>query len=96
VAKQLFGKKQGELRLTVFDVLNQNTMVSKSVSLNQVSDSRTTTLMRYFMLTFTYNLNNFGQNKQRRGPGMMGPGRFWRAMPRGGGGFGGGRKGPGE
>ena len=93
IARQLFAKKQGELRLTCFDILNQNTMVSKSVSLNQVSDSRTTTLTRYVMLTFTYNLNNFGQNRQRRGPGMMPPGggRF-----REGGGFGGGKRGPGE
>jgi len=87
IAKQLFAKKQGELRLTVFDALNQNTMVSKQVSLNQVSDSRTTTLTRYVMLTFTYNLNNFGQNRQRRGPGMMPPGggRFRGGGRRGGG-----------
>jgi hypothetical protein len=96
IAKQLFAKKQGELRLTVFDILNQNTMVSKTVSLNQVSDSRTTTLRRYAMLTFTYNLNNFGQNRQRRMPGMMPPGgRYRGGMPDGGGGFGGRGKGPG-
>lgn len=94
IAKQLFAKKQGELRLTVFDILNQNTMVSKQVSLNQVSDSRTTTLTRYVMLTFTYNLNNFGQNRQRRGPGMQPPGGG-RFRGGGGGGFGGGRKGSG-
>jgi hypothetical protein len=90
IAKQLFSKKQGELRLTVFDILNENTMVSKAVSLNQVSDSRTTTLTRYVMLTFTYNLNNFGQNRQRRPGGVLpGGGRF----RGGGGGTGGGRRG---
>src|SRR5581483_4998624 len=31
IAKQLFKKKNGELRLTVFDVLNKNTSVSKTV-----------------------------------------------------------------
>jgi hypothetical protein len=95
VAKQLFRKKQGELRLTVFDLLNENTIVSKQVSLNQVSNSRTTTLTRYVMLTFTYNLNNFGQNRQRRGPGMMPPGdgKFRGDFPGGrGGGFGGGMR----
>ena len=92
IARQLFAKKQGELRLTVFDALNQNTKVSKQVSLNQVSESRTTTLTRYVMLTFTYNLNNFGQNRQRRGPGMMSPGGGGRFR---GGGFGGGRRGGG-
>jgi hypothetical protein len=93
IAKQLLAKKQGELRLTCFDILNQNTMVSKQVSLNQVSVNRTTTLTRYVMLTFTYNLNNFGQNRQRR-PGMPpGGGRFRGDLPRGGGGgFGGGKR----
>jgi Outer membrane protein beta-barrel family/Carboxypeptidase regulatory-like domain len=89
IAKQLFKKKNGELRLTVFDVLDKNTMVSRSVSLNQVSDSRTTTLTRYAMLTFTYNLNNFAGARQRRMPGVFPRG------PRGdgGGGGGGGRRG---
>jgi len=80
IAKELFKKKNGELRLTVFDLLHQNTSVSKSVSLNQVSDSRTTTLSQYVMLTFTYNLNNFKGANQRRMPGVF-PGRY-----RGGGG----------
>jgi hypothetical protein len=89
IARQLFKKKNGELRLTVFDVLNKNTLVSRSVSLNQVSDSRTTTLTRYAMLTFTYNLNNFAGARQRRMPGVFPRG------PRGdgGGGGGGGRRG---
>jgi hypothetical protein len=95
IAKSLFRKKNGEIRLTVFDVLNKNTMVSKSVSLNQVSDSRTTTLTRYGMLTFTYNLNNFAGARQRRMPGVF-PGRFrGGAGGGGGGGFGGGRRGGG-
>jgi len=82
IAKELFKKKNGELRITVFDLLHQNTSVSKSVSLNQVSDSRTTALSQYVMLTFTYNLNNFKGANQRRMPGVF-PGRY-----RGGGGGG--------
>lgn len=84
IAKQLFKKKQGEIRLTVFDLLNQNVSVSKSVSnLGQVSYNRNNVLTRYAMLTFTYNLNNFAGRDQRRMPG------FFRGM-RGGGGFHGG------
>jgi len=98
IAKSLFKKKNGEVRLTVFDVLNKNTSVSRSVSLNQVSDSRTTTLTRYAMLTFTYNLNNFAGRNQRRMPGVF-PGRFrggdGSGGRGGGGGFGGGRRGGG-
>jgi hypothetical protein len=87
IAKELFKKKNGELRLTVFDLLHQNTSVSKTVSNNQVSDNRTTTLSQYVMLTFTYNLNNFKGSNQRRMPGVF-PGRN-----RGGGGGGNRRSG---
>jgi hypothetical protein len=90
IAKQLFKKKNGELRLTVFDVLGQNTSVSKTVGTNgSIAYSRTNVLTRYAMLTFTYNLNNFAGANQRRMPGMF-PGRF-----RGGGGGGGMRGGGG-
>jgi len=92
IAKELFKKKNGELRLSVFDLLDQNTSVSKTVSLNQVSDSRTTTLSRYVMLTFTYNLNNFAGPKSKRMPGVF-PGR---GRGGGGGGGGGGRGGGGR
>ena len=82
IAKQLF-KKKGELRLTVFDVLNKNTSVSKTVgSYGAVTYNRTNVLSRYAMLTFTYNLNNF-PSAQRRGPGMF-PGRFGGGRPDGG------------
>jgi Outer membrane protein beta-barrel family/Carboxypeptidase regulatory-like domain len=91
IARQLFKKKNGEIRLNVFDLLKQNTSVSKSVSLNQVSNTRTTTLSQYAMLTFTYNLNNFAGSRQRRMPGVF-PGRFRGGNGEGGGGGGGGGK----
>src|SRR6185503_12365762 len=93
IARQLFKKKNGEIRLTVFDLLNQNVSVSKSVSnLGQVSYNRNNVLTRYAMLTFTYNLNNFAGSNQRRMPGF-----FRGARPGGGfhgGGGGGFRGGP--
>jgi uncharacterized membrane protein YgcG len=84
VAKQFFKKKNGELRLTVFDLFNQNTIVSKSVGTN-TSFTRNNVLSRYAMLTFTYNLNNFPGTQRRDG---FFPGRFM-GRP-GGGGFRGG------
>jgi hypothetical protein len=94
IAKEMFKKKNGELRLTMFDLLKQNTSVNKSVSLNQVSDSRTTVLSQYVMLTFTYNLNNFAPRGQRRMPGVFpGGGRNFRGGGGGGGGGGGFRRG---
>ena len=81
IAKQLFKKKNGELRLTVFDLFNQNTAVSRTVSTNQVTDTRTNVLTRYAMLTFTYNLNNFAAAGQKKMPGFM---NFRGAPPAGG------------
>jgi hypothetical protein len=89
IAKQLFKKKNGELRLSVFDLLNQNTSVNKSVTSNQETYTRTNVLTRYAMLTFTYNLNNFADTKQKRMPGVFPPG------DRGGGRFNGGGSGGG-
>lgn len=86
VAKQFFKKKNAELRLTVFDVLNQNTLVTKTVGTN-TSFTRNNVLSRYAMLTFTYNLNNFPASQNRRGPF---PGFFGRPPGGGGGGFRGG------
>lgn len=91
IAKELFKKKNGEIRLSVFDLLNENTSVSKTVSLNRVSVSRTSTLQRYAMLTFTYNLNNFAGKGKKRMPGVF-PSQFRGGGGRGGGG-GGGRRG---
>jgi Outer membrane protein beta-barrel family/CarboxypepD_reg-like domain len=71
IAKQLFKKKNGEIRLSVFDLLNQNTAVNKSVSTVQSTTTRTNTLTRYAMLTFTWNLNNFANQQQKRMPGMF-------------------------
>lgn len=75
IAKSLFKKKNGEIRLSVFDLLNQNTAVSKSVSSIQSTTTRTNVLTRYAMLSFTWNLNNFPAQQQRKMPGMFGPNR---------------------
>jgi Outer membrane protein beta-barrel family/Carboxypeptidase regulatory-like domain len=95
IAKELFKKKNGEIRLSVFDLLNQNVAVSKSVTSNQESYTRTNVLTRYTMLTFTYNLNNFADSKQKRMPGVFpggGGGRRGEGRFDGGGNGGGGAR----
>lgn len=88
VAKQFLKNKAGELRLSCFDVLGQNKAVSSSATANQIVNSISNTLTRYFMLTFTYNLRSFGQQGQQRGNQMRG--MFPGGMEMRGGGFGGG------
>ncbi len=95
IAKQFLKNKAGELRFSVFDLLNQNQAVSRTVSSTTIVDSKTNVLKQYFMLTFTYNLRNFaGQQQKMPGMfrGMRPPGGFGDGGFGGGGGFGGERR----
>lgn len=49
-----------EIKLSVFDVLNQNTAISQSVTGSYIETSQTAVLRRYGLLTVTYNLRTFG------------------------------------
>ncbi|MDE3252492.1 MAG: outer membrane beta-barrel protein, partial [Bacteroidota bacterium] len=89
IAYQFLKNKAGEFRLSCFDVLNQNQSSTRTINSAQIIDTRTNTLTRYFMLTFTYNLRNFAGQQQNM-PGMM-RGMFGGGRP--GGGFGGMRRG---
>ncbi|MGN6439377.1 MAG: outer membrane beta-barrel protein [Agriterribacter sp.] len=73
IEKTIFKKKNGFIRLSGFDIFNQNTNISRQVSGNAIIDSRVNRLTRYFMLTFTYRLMKFkGQQSDGQEPG--GPG----------------------
>lgn len=63
IAHQLFKKKNGELKISVNDLLNQNQSIRRSVGDNYIQDTRSLVLKRYFLLTFTYNLSK-GQRQQ--------------------------------
>jgi hypothetical protein len=54
---KLFGKdKKAEIRLTAYDILNQNTGISQSYYQNFAVREVSKTLARYFMLSFSYNM----------------------------------------
>jgi len=86
IAYQLFPKKNGEIKFSVNDILNQNSNIDRRIGENYISDSRTVILQRYFLLTFTYNLNRFGKkgNNNRNGE-IRTPGSGGRGFGRGGG-----------
>jgi hypothetical protein len=57
LAKSIFKDKSGEIKLSVVNLLNTQVGVEQQTSANYLSNSTISTLGRYTMLTFTYNLN---------------------------------------
>lgn len=94
VGKKFLKSQKAELKLTAFDVLKQNVSFSRSFSelTNSIYTEHNQVLTQYFLLTFTYNLRNFGKasNKASQGNperGGFGPGNYPGNFNRGGGGF---------
>lgn len=60
IGKKLFKREEAEITLTAFDLLNSNTQIRRNITERYIEDSQTNILRRYFLLSFTYNLRNFG------------------------------------
>ena len=54
-------KKKAQLKLSVFDLLNQNVGINRSNNLNYTQEERVQSLGRFFMLTFSYSIAGFGK-----------------------------------
>jgi hypothetical protein len=70
--------QRGTLRLQAFDLLNEQTNISRTVGDNYIFDSRTNRLGRHIMLTFTFKLQKFAlgaPQEESRFPGGMRPPR---------------------
>ncbi len=65
ISRKLFKGKSSELKLTVYDLLDQQTGLSRSVTPNTIQDISTSGRGRYFLLSFTYNLSRFSPGKPR-------------------------------
>lgn len=60
---KFLSQQQAELRLSVFDILQQNNSITRNTTDLYYEDVQTNVVEQYFMLTFTYNLKKFvGQN----------------------------------
>jgi len=64
VGKKFFKKRQGDLRISAFDVLNQNKDIQHTVTDVYVQDTRSNILQRYILLVFTYKINSFKSAKE--------------------------------
>ena len=54
-----FMKRMAEVKLSVFDLLNQNNNINRTVTETYIEDTRSNVLNRYYMFTFTYNIRKF-------------------------------------
>jgi hypothetical protein len=99
VGKKFLKSQAAEFKIGVYDILNQNNSISRSVTANMIRDTRTNAFQRYFLVLFTYNLRAKNPQTQEQNknqpqdfhmppggmiPGGMPPGGRPGGMPGGG------------
>jgi hypothetical protein len=57
---KFFKDKSLDVRLSAYDILNQNRSIERTVTETYIEDNYTNVLQRYFMLNVTYTLRRFG------------------------------------
>lgn len=72
---------KGEFKLSIFDLLNQNNAIGRTVNDVTIEDTFTRVLTRYGLISFTYIIGNFKQQETQRRPQegrpLRGGGRTW-------------------
>ncbi|MGB3463941.1 MAG: TonB-dependent receptor [Cyclobacteriaceae bacterium] len=61
VGKKILKEQRGEIRLDIFDLLNQNNNISRTTTETYIEDVINQAIRQYFMLSFTYNIRDFGK-----------------------------------
>jgi hypothetical protein len=71
-----------EIRVSVYDLFNKNTTISRSINGNSITDSQSKSLSRYVMASFIYSFRAFKfgsapdqQRERRHRDGFDGPPR---------------------
>ena len=64
LSKQFLKNKAAELKLTVYDILNQNKSITRTIGENYFEDNSTNVIRRYFLISFIYTLNRMANRNQ--------------------------------
>ena len=75
IQKNIMKNDRGELKLSVFDILNQNQGINRTTNFNYIEEERIASIGTYYMLSFTYRLSAF---EPKGGLQITGPGRRMR------------------
>ena len=65
LGKQVFKNRRGEVLIGVNDILNQNQAFTRSTGSGYTRNTINSTIGRYVMVQFVYNLRHFGKNASR-------------------------------
>jgi hypothetical protein len=69
IGKKFLKDQNGEIKLSVFDLLKQNRSIIRNTTETYIEDVQNQVLQQYFMLTFTYKLKNFGKAAMKQPAG---------------------------
>ncbi|MCW3122384.1 MAG: hypothetical protein JWQ38_1876 [Flavipsychrobacter sp.] len=61
IGKKVFKKHQGDIRITMFDLLNDNNNIQHTITDTYLQDSYSNIIQRYYMLVFTYKIREFAK-----------------------------------
>lgn len=64
VSYEFLSKRQASVSVKAYDLLRQNSNISRNVTANYIDDTSVNTLGRYFMVSVAYKFNTFGKGQQ--------------------------------
>lgn len=62
---------RGEMKISVYDLLNENQAIVRNTNSNYIEDQNNRVLKRFFLLSFTYSLNKMAANAGSGGRGNI-------------------------
>ena len=68
--QEFFKRKNGILRISAFDIFDQNNFINRVITQNSITDTKTNALSRYFMVSFILNLQKWSGTPKRNGKTM--------------------------